>query len=598
MNRPIQELLAPARIECERRADGTLVLRNPEPLEPYARCVGEWIERWAASTPDAIALGERVGDDWRTLTWAQLRQKVRSIAQGLLDLGLARTRPVVVLSDNSIEHALLLLGAMHIGMPVCTISSAYSKLAKDHARLRGMVDVLRPALVFASDVEAYGRALESMRSSAPLMVARGELPGSLQFRQLLQARETEQVQAAFDAIDAGTHAKYLLTSGSTGTPKVVVSTHGMLCANQQMIAQVWRFLDRERPVLCDWLPWSHTFGGSHNFNLVLRNGGTLFIDDGKPTPAGIARTVQNLRATKPNLLFNVPRGFEMMLPLLEGNATAAAEVFANLRVVFYAAAALPQSTWSRLEALSGRVKGEKVWLTTGYGSTETAPAATTPHWPLEAAGCIGAPYPGLEMKLAPAGEKLEIRLRGVSVFPGYLEDEAKTREAFDDEGFYRMGDAGRLIDESLPELGVLFDGRVAEDFKLLTGTWVSVGTLRPKLLSSFSPYAQDLVIAGHDRDEIGLLMFPTEQARCLDPAELEAQIKSVLGELARAGGGSSQVPTRVLLVDEPPSIEAGEITDKGYINQRAVLQNREADVRELFTQPASARVITAGTRSA
>jgi feruloyl-CoA synthase len=590
---PIVQALAQPHVNCERRPDGSLILRPVEGLQPYSRCVGEWVEHWADVTPDEIAFGERVDNEWHVLSWRQLRESVHAVAQGLLNLGIARNRPIAVLSDNSLDHALLLMGAMHVGIPTSTISTAYSRLTKDFSKLRGIIDLLQPSIAYASDADLYGDALKALGRQVRPMVSRGTLIGALQFRKLLQTRPTAEVRAALDSIRPDDHAKYLLTSGSTGQPKVVINTHRMLCANQQMIGQVWRFLEKEKPVLVDWLPWSHTFGGSHNFNMVLRNGGTLFIDDGRPNHLGIERTVQNLRSCKPNLLFNVPRGFDMMLQLLENKPIAAAEVFARIRVVFYAAAALPESTWDRIEALSARVKGERVWLTTGYGSTETSPAAATPHWPLDTSGCIGLPFPGLEMKLAPSTGKLEIRFRGPTVFPGYLHDEVKTREAFDEEGFYRMGDAGRLVDPANPERGVIFDGRLAEDFKLLSGTWVSVGTLRPRLLSVFAPYAQDLVVAGHGHDEVGLLMFPSEDARRMPVSELETHIREVLSKLHASGGGSSQVPTRVLVLQESPSIEAGEITDKGYINQRAVLDRRAGEVARLFGPPNSDGVIAA-----
>ncbi|MBL8334437.1 MAG: AMP-binding protein, partial [Rubrivivax sp.] len=379
-------------------------------------------------------------------------------------------------------------------------------------------------------------------------------------------------------------------------PKVVINTHRMLCANMQMMAQVWRFLEHEKPVIVDWLPWSHTFGGNHNLNLVLSRGGTLYIDEGRPAPGLVEKTLRNLREVKPTLWFNVPRGFDMVLPALEADEALAREVFERLRMVFYAGAALPQATWARLEAVARRVRPQSpVWFTTSWGATETSPAITSAHWKLERAGVIGLPLPGLELKFLPSGDKLELRVRGVTVFPGYRHAPQLTTQAFDEEGYYRIGDAGLLADPQRPEAGVVFDGRVAEDFKLTTGTWVSVGTLRIRVVSALAPLAQDVVITGHDRAEACALVFPSPQARELPPEELKRRIAQGLAALKAEGGGSSMAVARARVLLEPPSADAGEITDKGYINQRAVLARRAAEVEALYAQPYDADVITAAT---
>jgi len=406
--------------------------------------------------------------------------------------------------------------------------------------------------------------------------------GALAFDSLASRDEGPAVQQAFERITPDTHAKYLLTSGSTGQPKVVINTHRMLCANQQMIAQVWRFLDTEKPVLLDWLPWSHTFGGNHNTNMVLRNGGHLHIDDGRPAPGQVDKTVHNLRGVAPTMFFNVPRGLDMLLPYLEEDEALARTFFSRLRGIFYSGSALPQATWERLQTLATRVRGKPLWLTTSWGSTETAPSITMAHWWLDKAGVIGLPMPGLEVKFVPNGAKLEMRVRGVSIFPGYRDAPQLTAQAFDAEGYYRMGDAGMLLDEARPERGVVFNGRVAEDFKLTTGTWVSVGTLRVRIVSALSPLAQDVVVAGHDRSEIGLLVFPSRQGAELAPDALRERIAEVLQAFKVAGGGSSQVPGRAIVLSDPPSVDAGEITDKGYINQAAVLRHRAAVVEALY----------------
>jgi feruloyl-CoA synthase len=367
----------------------------------------------------------------------------------------------------------------------------------------------------------------------------------------------------------------------------------MLCASQQMIAQVWRFLEHEKPVVLDWLPWSHTFGGNHNFNLVLRNGGSLYIDDGRAAPGLIEKTVKNLQEVRPTLYFNVPHGFDMLLPYLETDEQFARDFYSRLRMVFYAAAALPQSAWERLEAVARRVRDEPVWFTTSWGSTETSPPVTSAHWRIERAGVIGLPLPGIDLKFVPNGEKLEMRVRGVSIFPGYLNAPEQTAKAFDEEGYYRIGDAGYLVDEQAPEQGVAFDGRVAEDFKLTTGTWVSVGTVRLKLVSALAPLVQDAVITGHDRDEMGALLFPSAQAKELATDTLRERVRDVLRTMRAEGGGSSQCPARVLVLDEPPDADAGEITDKGYINQRAVLTRRAALAEALYATPTNQKVIFA-----
>ena len=576
--------LAPPRTVRVGFDDGSFVLRSPEPLRPYARCIGEWLERWAAETPDAPAFAERAPDgSWRRLSWAQTRAAVGRIAQGLLDLKLAPQAPIVVLSDNALDHLLLLLAGMHIGVPVCTVSSAYCRLTQDHSKIHGILNTLGPALVYAADAQVYGPALADAGLHVPVVFSRGAqgFAGALDFAQLGRA-ETAAVMDAFETLTPDTHAKYLLTSGSTGHPKVVINTHRMLCANQQMIAQVWRFLEHEKPVLVDWLPWSHTFGGNHNLNMVLRNGGTLVIDEGRPAPGLVERSVANLAEVQPTIWFNVPRGFDMALPLLEADPALARRVFERLRVVFYAGAALPQATWERMQALAKKVRGEEIWLTTSWGSTETAPGITSAHWKLERAGIIGLPMPGVELKFVAGGDKLEMRVRGVGVFPGYRDAPQLTAQAFDAEGYYIIGDAGFLADDARPEGGVVFNGRVAEDFKLTTGTWVSVGTLRVRVVSALAPHAQDVVVTGHDRDEVGVLVFPTPQAAALPAAELRAHVAAALKGLKAEGGGSSQAPGRALLLSEPPSVDAGEITDKGYINQRAVLKRRDALVRSLY----------------
>jgi feruloyl-CoA synthase len=589
-------LLAPRRVVKTELGGGAFTLHSPEPLAPYARCVGDWLERWAQETPDAPAFAEPApGGGWLALDWRGLRQRVGAVAQALLDLRLPAGRPVVVLSDNALDHLVLLLAGMHVGRAVCTVSSAYCRLAQgDFSRIHGILRTLDPALVYAADAATYAPALRDSGVDAVVVFSRGAqaLQDALAFEQLVGTRETPAVHAAFEALTPDTQARYLLTSGSTGHPKVVINTQRMMCANQQMLAQTLRFLDHEKPVLLDWLPWSHTFGANHNVNLVLRSGGTMYIDDGRPLPGAIDKTIAHLREVQSTVHFNVPRGYEMMLPALESDLDLARRFFERLRMVFYAGAGMPVSTWRRLEAVAAKVRSEPVWFTTSWGSTETAPANTFPNWRLDRPGVIGLPMPGVTLKFVPSAGKLEMRVRGAHVFPGYRGNEQATRDAFDDERYYRIGDAGHLLDASDPLQGVVFDGRVAEDFKLTSGTWVSVGMLRVKVVSALAPYAQDVVVTGHERSEIGLLVFLTDAGRALPAPQIAACVRDSLRSLRQEGGGSSQTPTRALLFPDAPNAAAGEITDKGYVNQRLVLTRRVADVHALYATPQDARVIT------
>jgi feruloyl-CoA synthase len=606
-------LLAPPQTLRKPLGNGAFVLSHPSPLRPYARCVGEWLEHWAALTPEAPAFAEPAPAEssdtalstctptrWRRLSYAQLRQQVGSVAQSLLELKLPLGKPIVVLSDNSLDHQVLLLAGMHIGRAVCTVSSAYCRLAgHDFSRIHGILEALSPALVYASQASVYGPALRGASLQAVVVFGEGAQshPGALAFEHLSSATETPAVMQAFAAITPETHAKYLLTSGSTGHPKVVINTHRMLCANQQMLAQTLPFLEAEKPVLLDWLPWSHTFGGNHNTNMVLRNGGCMHIDDGRPVPGLVEKTLAHLRSVRPTVYFNVPRGYEMMLPALEQEPDLARHFLGSLRMMFYAGAGMPHSTWQRLQAVARNVRTEPLWMTTSWGSTETAPANTFVNWYIGEPGVIGLPMPGVSLKFVPNGGKLEMRVKGDHVFPGYRNHADATRTAFDEDGYYCIGDAGFLHSEDDPLRGVVFNGRVAEDFKLTSGTWVSVGTLRVRVVSALAPYAQDVVITGHDRSEIGALVFLTESARALPAEALAQHLRAGLSSLKAEGGGSSQTPTRLLVLPDGPNAGEGEITDKGYVNQRMVLSRRAADVQALYGHSArdplaDARVIT------
>ena len=567
---------APAEIKVEKRADGAIVLRSPQALKPYARAVGDWLVQWHERAPERTFLAERKGEGWRRVSYRDALADARRIGQALLNLGLGPDRPVAILSDNSVDHALLALGAMHVGVPVAPVSPAYSLMSKDFAKLKYIFELLRPGLVFAEQPEKFAPALAAVgATSTP--VAR-----------LLETNPGSTMELAFSRLGPDTVAKILFTSGSTGTPKGVINTHRMLCSNQQMLAQVWPFLEDKVQTIVDWLPWNHTFGGNFCFNLMLRNGGTLYIDNGKPAPGLAELTAKNLREISPTMYFNVPRGFDLLMPMLESDAQLRANFFRELDMVFYAGAALPQNLWERLENLAVKEKGGALSMISSWGSTETAPSAAAVHYPIERAGVIGLPNPGCELKLVPSAAKLEVRVKGPNVTPGYFRRDDLTREAFDEEGYYRIGDAMKFADPAAPEKGLVFDGRVAEDFKLTTGTWVHTGLIRVKLIAAGNPVIQDAVITGHDRDAVGALVFLSPAAPT-DPAEVRARLAAALKALAREPGSSTH-PVRLLVLSEPPQIDAGEITDKGYLNQRAVLERRAALVEKLYSD--SAEVVT------
>ena len=559
---------APAEVNVEKRADGATILRSPQPLKPYARAVGDWLLHWYDRAPDRTFIAERKGEGWRRVSYRDALSDARRIGQALLNLGLNAEKPVAILSDNSVDHALLALGAMHVGVPVAPISPAYSLMSKDFAKLKHIFELLKPGLVFAAEPEKFAPALAAVGAT------------STPVAKLLDVNPGSTLEVAFSRLTPDTVAKILFTSGSTGMPKGVINTQRMLCSNQQMLAQVWPFLEDKVQTIVDWLPWNHTFGGNFCFNLILRNGGTLYIDNGKPVPGLVEQTARNLREISPTLYFNVPRGFDLLMPMLEGDAGLRRSFFRELDMVFYAGSALPQNLWERLEKLAIAEKGGALSMTSSWGSTETAPSAAAVHYPIERAGVIGLPNPGCELKLVPAAGKLEVRVKGPNVTPGYFRREDLTKEAFDEEGYYRIGDAMKFADPAAPQKGLVFDGRVAEDFKLSTGTWVHVGAIRVKLIAAGNPIIQDAVITGHDRDEIGALVF-------LTPAAKDADVKAILSQALKTlskEGGSSTHPRRLLVMTEPPQIDGNEITDKGYINQRAVLERRAALVEKLYSK--------------
>ncbi|MCS6810565.1 MAG: feruloyl-CoA synthase [Tepidimonas sp.] len=595
------------RVQVRDGPPGTHYLQAEQPLLPYPARLTDRLRHWAQIRPQRPWLARRHGrrrsdgtvelGDWQHVTYEQAWHTARAIAQALLQRGLSAERPVLILSENSLEHALLALGCMVAGVPWAPVSPAYSLVSTDLAKLRHVWASLTPGLVFAQDAR-YARAVQTIvPADVEVVLADGTLPGrpTTAFSSLASTPATDAVDAAMAATGPDTIVKFLFTSGSTKAPKAVINTHRMWCANQQQMTQSMPVLAEEDLVLVDWLPWNHTFGGNHNFGMVLYHGGTLYIDDGKPTPALIGETLRNLREIAPTLYFNVPVGFEAIAQAMHSDAALRRNLLSRVRMFFYAGASLAQPVWDSLYASAVREVGQRIPMTSGLGMTETGPFALFVTSPDVRAGDLGLPTPGLEVKLVDVEGKTEVRYRGPNVTPGYWRNPAETAAAFDEEGFFRSGDAVRWIDETDVHRGLRFDGRIAEDFKLATGTFVSVGPLRARLVATGAPYVQDAVITGLDRHEVGALVFPTPRVRELCPLPPEASLhevvehpavlahfQRVLDELARQATGSANRIARLVLLADPPSLDRGEVTDKGSINQRAVLAHRADTVEKLY----------------
>ena len=593
----------------EREADGIIYIRTAQTLAPYHNKLSEPLEHWSKAAPERIFLAQRDSQDrWRTLSYAQVLAQVKRIAAALLRRGLSADRPIVIISGNDIEHAVLALAAMLVGIPYAPISPAYSLMSTDFGKLRAIVELLTPGMVFANDGGPFARALyATVPDEIELVVTRNPLGDrkTTMFADLIGADDDANVAAAQASVTPDTIAKFLFTSGSTGHPKAVINTHRMICSNQAMLTAGFTFIADEPPIVVDWLPWSHTFGGNHNFNMVLMNGGSLYIDDGNPTPAGAPKTARNLRDIAPTIYFNVPKGYEALVPYFRADDALRKNFFSRLKVLFYAGAGLNQTTWDDLTRLAIETIGERIIFLSSLGSTETAPLALACCWDFGRPGNIGLPAPGVELKLVPNEGKLEARLRGPHITPGYWRQDHLTRDAFDEEGFYKIGDALKFVEPNNPGKGLLFDGRLAEDFKLSSGTWTSVGPLRARFIDHFHPFVRDVVFAGADRDEIVALVFPDIEAcrklaglaaeaappAILDSPGVRSQFSDLLNGLAALSPGSSIRVERAILMAEPPSMDKGEMTDKGSINQRAVLKNRSALVDELYTTPLSTRIV-------
>ncbi|MBA5689128.1 feruloyl-CoA synthase [Rugamonas apoptosis] len=585
--------------EIQRDADGVWHIRPLETLGDYPRCLTDRLVAGARQFPERTLMAARGADgEWIRISYADMLARVRRIGQWLLDRGLSVERPLLVLSGNDLEHSQLMFAAMYAGIPYSSVSPAYSLVATDYGKLRHIVDTVTPGLVYAAAGEPFAKAIAgALDANVGIVLGKGELPGraSTPFTDLLETTPTT-VDAANAAVGPDTIAKFLFTSGSTKLPKAVVTTQRMLCANQQMLLQTMPFLAEEPPVLVDWLPWNHTFGGSHNVGIALYNGGSFYIDDGQPTAKRFDETLRNLRDISPTVYFNVPKAWEDLTVVLEHDAQLREKFFSRLKLFFFAGAGLSQAAWDRLDRVTESHCGHLIRMMVGLGMTETAPSCLFSTGGVIGAGYVGLPAPGCEVKLVPTDGKLEARMRGPHVMPGYWRNPAQSGEVFDAEGYYCTGDALKFVDNARPELGLVFDGRIAEDFKLSSGTFVSVGPLRAKVITTGAPHVQDVVVAGMNRDQIGLLIFarPVEcrQLAGLDeradlfevmthPA-VRAHFKELLARVNSTATGSANRVAWIRLLETPPSIDHSEVTDKGSINQRAVLTRRAELIEALY----------------
>jgi feruloyl-CoA synthase len=597
-------------VTIDRRDDGTIYLRPKTALGEYPVRLTDRLHLWAKAEPNRIFMAERdARGGWRQVTYAELLTASRHIASGLLARGLSAERPIVILSGNSIDHALLAFGALYAGIPFCPVSPAYSLVSKDYGKLAYLMKLLTPGLVFADDATTFADALAANVPGATEIVAsHGEVPGRkvTKLAELLTTPEHPGLDAAHDSIGPDTIAKFLLTSGSTGNPKAVINTQRMICANQVMIRETMAFLKDEPPVIVDWLPWNHTFGGNHNIGLTLYNGGSMYLDAGKPMPGGIEQTARNLAEISPTVYFNVPKGYESLLPYLRDDKALRAKFFHRLHAMFFSGAALSPFIWNSLDELAVQETGFRVPMLTGLGATETAPFFMSVNPVTSRSGHVGLPVSGNDAKLVPNNGKLEVRAKGPNVTPGYWRQPELTAGAFDEEGFYKFGDALKPVDPDDFDKGFDFDGRIAEDFKLASGTWVSVGPLRARFVAACAPLVRDVVIAGINRDEISaLVVLDLDGCRLINPTlpldDLAATasdplIRAAFRErfikfLATSTGSSTRI-TRAILLDTPLSIDRGEVTDKGSINQRAVLDHRGGLIDLLYSPTPPAHVIT------
>ncbi|POF30902.1 feruloyl-CoA synthase [Roseibium marinum] len=597
--RPV-EVWAPE-ITVRQNDDGVIYIEQTRPLPPYPDRITEPLLKYAAEQPERTLFAERTGDGgWTRISYAEALTKTRALGQYLLDAGLTAERPLVILSGNDLNHAVLALAAIHVGIPYAAISPAYSLISKDFARLKDIFDSITPGMIYAADSKPFEKAIAAVANLEDTRTLFGKnAPGTEQgFDFALSTQPTEAVEKAFDALTPDSVAKFLFTSGSTGTPKAVMNTHRMICSNQIMTRETFTYFKTEPPVLLSWAPWHHTAAGNKEFFIPLFSGGSFYLDHGNPTPQGIKETVRNLKDVSPTWYFNVPKGFEALIPYLEADGQLRRNFFKDLKMLWYAGASMAQHTWDDLERLAAETLGQRILLATGLGATETAPACLMCTWPVEEAGNVGLPGYGVQLKLVPQDGKLDARVRGPNIMPGYWKAPEVTARSFDEEGYYCFGDALRFADPDDMSAGFFFDGRTAENFKLDTGTWVSTGALRTAFINHFGTIVRDVAIAGADRPYLAALVFPNveelHRLTGLDedaaPAALFAHpavvaiFRDKLTSLASQATGSSTLIRKLVLMDPPPSPDAGEITDKGSVNQRKVLSLRAATVDALYEE--------------
>jgi feruloyl-CoA synthase len=598
-------------IAVERRGDGTIILKSRIPLQPYAKHIPASLAKWAKQAPERVWLAQRGGPDrqWRKVSYGEAKRTVDAVTQGLLDLKLDEGRPVAILSGNSIEHALVTQAAMQARHPAAPVSPAYSLMSQDHVKLKYLFELIKPGVVMVQDGPTFEKALKALDLGGVTVVhvlRPCEGIKSISFADLAATPATKDVEASIASITPDTVGKLLFTSGSTGMPKAVINTQEMMCANAAMMMQT-RPRDPDGPIstVLDWMPWNHTMGGNAAFNPVLVDGGTLYIDDGRPIPGQLDETLRNLREVSPTYYANVPAGYAALAAAMEKDDALCRSFFRNLTLMAYGGARLPDDLYNRMQALAVKTTGQRIVFYTGWGSTETAPTATGTYWDTERVGLIGLPFPGVELKMVPCGSKYELRLRGINVTPGYFRQPELTKAMFDEEGYYCIGDAGMFVDPEDPLAGIIFAGRVVEDFKLTTGTFVHVGSLRTDAIAAATPVVHDALVAGQDRPFIGLLAWPNLHAcrqivgnpdatyeQVVRHPEVIACLKRGLEAHNKSSGGSSSMRVaRAMLMAEPPSIDGNELTDKGYINQRAGLERRAALVERLYADPPGEDVI-------
>ena len=579
------------RFDITHRNDGSILMRQVDPLPAHLPTVADYLDHWAEKTPEAIWIARRQTDGtWREISYAEARETAQRLGAALLARGLGPNRPLLILSQNSLEHALLAMGCIYVGIPFAAVSPAYSLVSKDHGKLRDIAALLRPGAIFADDSESFAPALTAIAAPEQTVITLGD--GVDDFAALLKS-DPQSAAPARAALSPDGVVKYLFTSGSTGSPKAVINTNRMMCAMSAMISDCYRFLRDEPPVVLDWAPWNHTAAGNKVFMLVLGHGGSYYIDDGRPVPGKFEETLRNLREISCTWYFNVPLGFDMLVEALEQDHALATTFFSRLGMLFYAGAGMAQHTWDRLSELGRNITGREVLLATGLGATETAPFALACTDIQKRAGNIGVPARGLTLKLVPTGDKMEARLRGPTIMPGYLGDTEKTAEVFDEEGFYCLGDALRPADPDDLTKGFFFDGRVAENFKLATGTWVAVGSVRAALVDAMGGLIRDAVIVGENQSELGAMLLLSERTKTLDPARRREMLEAALARAAAAATGSASRVKRALILDTAPSFDRGEVTEKGSLNQRALRANNAELISQLFSGAKPEQVLLA-----